>query len=79
MAEVPLGGHLRQLLYFDAETGLLARKRLEKPAALGTVLEERDFSDYRLVDGLPVPFVLEWSRADYEVTFHVTDVKYVLL
>ena len=75
--EIPLQASMRQVLFFDVETGLLLRKRLEKPTALGVVLEERDFEDYRLVDKMNVPFLMEWSRADYRVTFRISDVKQV--
>ena len=74
--EMPIQGSMKQTLFFDAESGLLARKRLEKPTVLGTVLEERDFLDYRLVDGMPAPFEMTWSRADYKVTFRVSEVKH---
>jgi hypothetical protein len=78
VVEIPLQESMRQILFFDIENGLLLRKRLEKPTALGVVLEERDFQDYRLVDKMSVPFLMEWSRADYRVTFQVSDVKHVL-
>ncbi len=56
---------------FDAKTGLLVRRTRELATPLGTLPEQVDFSDFR--DGLP--WVARWSRADYRVTYRVTEVK----
>jgi hypothetical protein len=60
--------------YFDLKTGLLLRRHRETPTPLGVLPEEFDFDDYRNVDGVQVPFFMQWSRADYQVTHRFTEV-----
>jgi len=42
---------------FDAETGLLLRRAYSIPTPLGPIPQEIDFSDWREVSGVKVPFV----------------------
>lgn len=44
--------------YFDAQTGLLARMLIEEESPFGSVLDQSDYSDYRDVDGVKLPFVI---------------------
>ncbi|MBA2305553.1 MAG: photosynthetic reaction center cytochrome c subunit [Acidobacteria bacterium] len=62
-------------LFFDEASGLLLRRYSEKTTALGQLPEEFDFDDYREVNGVQVPHLIRWSRADYQVTFTVANVK----
>jgi hypothetical protein len=63
-------------LYFDAATHLLLRRTDDIPTSLGRVPENYDFDDYRRVDGVMVPFKVQWSRADYQVTYVFASVKH---
>jgi hypothetical protein len=62
-------------MYFDVKSGLLVRRRHEIRTPLGVLPAEYDYDDYRLVDGMNVPFKMTWSRADYKVTHKFDDVK----
>jgi hypothetical protein len=65
-------------LYFDATTGLLVRRQsiTRTPAVLnGTLTETYDYSDYRDVNGVKMPFTIRrtnWNTVD---TLTVTDIK----
>jgi Photosynthetic reaction centre cytochrome C subunit len=63
-------------LYFDAGSGLLLRRYAEKAPPLGLLPESHDFNDYRDVGGLLEPFLIDWSRADYHVTFRLTTITH---
>lgn len=63
-------------LYFDAGSGLLLRRYAEKATPLGLLPESHDFDDYRQLGGVTEPFLIDWSRADYHVTFRLTTVTH---
>jgi Photosynthetic reaction centre cytochrome C subunit len=63
-------------LYFDVASGLLLRRYAEKPTPLGLLPESHHFDDYREVGGITEPFLIDWSRADYHVTFRLKTVTY---
>jgi photosynthetic reaction center cytochrome c subunit len=71
----PKDGSRPELLYFEAASGLLLRRHRESPTIVGPLPEEYDFDDYRTVDGVMVPFFMQWSRADYQVTHLMGEVK----
>ena len=73
---VPTEGGLPERLYFDASRGFLLRRERLRPTLVGPLPESFDFDDYRAVDAVFVPFVLTWSRGDYEVTHKVADVRH---
>jgi hypothetical protein len=50
--------------YFDAETGLLRRRRTINHAAVLPIPEQIDFEDYRDVDGVRLPFIIRKSTID---------------
>jgi hypothetical protein len=58
-------------LYFDAQNGLLLRRRVELPSILGNAPEETDFLDYRETGGVKLPFkiVVSTLSARYERDF----------
>jgi hypothetical protein len=53
---------------------ITARTR-ETPTPFGNLPDQIDYSDYRSVNGVRLPFRAQWSRADYRVTFVVTSVE----
>ena len=70
-------GGKREQLYFDAETGLLIRRTTSTTTPVGIIPEQVDFSDYREVDGLKVPFTVRVSAIDpnYSVVRKFTEIK----
>jgi cytochrome c5 len=72
----PKDGGMVERLWFDAASGVLLRRHRERPTLVGPLPEEYDFDDYRTVDGVAVPFLLQWSRADYQVTHRFATVKH---
>lgn len=54
----------RERLYFDAASGLLVRRITSTPTPAGLLPEQVDFSDYRGVDGIKLPFSIRVSTAD---------------
>ena len=73
---MPKDGGMPERLFFDAKSGLLLRRHRESPTLVGVLPEEWDFDDYRIVDGMAVPFLVQWSRADYQVTHRAASVKH---
>ena len=51
-------------LFFDAETGLLARRVVFNKTMLGLDPEQTDFLDYREVNGIKLPFTIQTSYLD---------------
>jgi len=51
-------GPVSERLYFEVATALLKGVRVETSTPLGTKVEERRFSDYRLVRGVMIPHLL---------------------
>jgi hypothetical protein len=54
----------RERLYFDSETGLLLRRVVLNQTVLGQDPVQTDFSDYREVDGVKLPFTIQISSLD---------------
>jgi len=54
----------RMSFWFDAQTGLLVRTLRRQRTALGDIPEQADFSDYREVDGVKVPFTIRHTAPD---------------
>jgi hypothetical protein len=61
-------------LYFSESGGLLVRRGDQIETPLGAVPEVYDFGDFARVDGVMVPKRIVWSRADYQVTFTVSQI-----
>lgn len=51
-------------LFFDTQTGLLLRRTVLTPTALGLDPEQTDFKDYTDVDGVKLPFTIIVSYLD---------------
>jgi hypothetical protein len=48
-----------ELLYFDVKTGLLVRRVARMGTPLGEIAEQIDYEDWKLVDGVMLPFLLK--------------------
>jgi hypothetical protein len=65
----------REKLYFDVHTGLLIRKYVAFKTAFGTIPEVMDFTDYRDVNGVKLPFTISWSRPPFGSVKKFTEIK----
>jgi hypothetical protein len=67
----------REQLFFDAETGFLIRRSFTTNTPIGNIPEMVEFSDYREVDGMKLPFVVKVSTVDqnFSVTRKFTEIK----
>ena len=63
-------------LFFDAENGLLVRILQVVVLPLGNLPTQIDYSDYRAVNGVKVPFTIVSARPDDASTYHFTDIKF---
>jgi photosynthetic reaction center cytochrome c subunit len=68
-------GQLPLRLYFDQESGLLVRALRLIDTVIGYNPTQLDFSDYRLVNGIKVPYhqVITWT--DNQITIDLTNVQ----
>jgi hypothetical protein len=62
-------------LYFDQETGLLARQVRSTPSPVGRLPVEVDYSDYRDVAGVNLPFKFTVTWLDGRSSFELSDVQ----
>lgn len=62
-------------LYFDTETGMLLRSIYFKKNSFGSVAMETNYSDYRDVDGVKLPFVINWHGPGSNETIIISDIK----
>ena len=70
----PFPGVTEQL-QFDRESGLLLRRSISTSTPLGPLPEQIDYSDYREVGGIKVPFTVRyvtWSQVTMEKLTEVT-------
>jgi hypothetical protein len=62
--------------YFDATSGLLLRRVVQTRTALrGSLVEQYDYSDYKVVSGVKMPFTIKrtnWNTVD---TLTIADIK----
>jgi photosynthetic reaction center cytochrome c subunit len=66
----------RETLYFDPQSGLLVRRTTLLRTPLGPIAQQADYSDYRDVDGVKIPFSVRVARADVIQTRKVTEAKF---
>ena len=68
-------GGSRIKLYFDSQTGFLLRQLRYTNTVVGTIPQQIDYSDYRDVDGVKMPFhwVVTWT--DGQSTFQLNEVQ----
>lgn len=73
--QVAAGGELGTKLYFDKETGLLARQVRYSDTPVGVIPTQVDYSDYRDVAGVKMPFhwVITWT--DGKSTVNLTEIQ----
>jgi len=67
--------NLLATLYFDAQTGLLARLNRYSPSPVGRMPTQIDYGDYRDVGGIKFPFEYKFLWLDGRFTAKITDVK----
>jgi outer membrane lipoprotein-sorting protein len=70
-----VSGGAFERLYFDKENGLLLRVVHFTPTPVGNLPDQTDFSDYRQVEGIKVPFQVETSSTEGVTTETFTDVS----
>ena len=61
--------------YFDRQSGLLARRVVSTRTAFGILPEQIDYTDYRAVNGVKVPFQIRRATWDSVTTAKFSDVK----
>ncbi len=61
VVEASKRGEPRERLFFDVDSGLLVRQTSEERTILGPLPTQIDYDDYRDVNGVKVPFVVQWS------------------
>jgi hypothetical protein len=62
-------------LHFDKQSGLLLRRSVSTATALGPLPEQIDYSDYRDVSGVKVPFSVRYATWNSLMVEKFTDVK----
>ena len=70
--------NVRQLFYFDQQTGLLLRQLTVRTLFLNDVPEQVDYEDYRDVDGVKMPFTVRTSGVNPNNPFTIrrfTEIK----
>lgn len=70
-----VSGETRVKLYFDKTTGLLVRQARFVNTAVGVIPEHVEYSDYRLVSGVKVPFKWQTTWVDGQSTTELTGVQ----
>jgi photosynthetic reaction center cytochrome c subunit len=68
------GGQPRLRLYFDQQTDLLTRMVRYSDSPLGLNPVRVDYSDYRAVDGVPVPYRWTVARPSGQFTIQATEI-----
>lgn len=72
-------------LYFDVQTGLLARRYWETPTYFGGLPNVNDYDDYRKVGSVRLPFVIRKGRSgiifrqtisEYKLNLRIDDAKF---
>lgn len=60
--------------FFDAQSGLLVRVEAELGPAGNKRLVVRELEDYRVVDGVRLPFTTRWTRPGFTWSFRFTEI-----
>ena len=63
-------------LYYDVQTGLLARRDFVAESPDGTLPTESYLEDYKEVDGVKLPFTMRQTNSAYSITIKFTEVKH---
>ncbi|MGH9709567.1 MAG: photosynthetic reaction center cytochrome c subunit family protein, partial [Candidatus Acidiferrales bacterium] len=64
-----------ELLFFDTQSGLLVRRSIRDRTIFGALPIEADYSDYRDVEGVKVPYKTIWYTAGQSSAYTVKDIK----
>lgn len=67
--------NLLATLYFDPDTGLLRRMVRYGPSPVGRVPTQIDYTDYRDVNGIKLPFEYQFSWLDGRYSAKIKDIK----
>jgi hypothetical protein len=68
--------NVAERLYFDATSGLLLRRQVISRTPLnGSLIDTIDYSDYKDVAGVPMPFTIRFNNWETLNTYTVVDVK----
>lgn len=64
-------------LYFDTESGLLVRRKTFTKTIIGFIPEQAEYSDYKIVDGMMMPYTIHYSYVDpyLEAVRRYTEIK----
>ena len=65
-----------ETMYFDADSGLLARTEREAEGPNGKVTLDITFDDYREVDGIKLPFAMHFSLGEFAFVIKLSEVKH---
>jgi len=65
----------RETLWFDVQTGLLVRTLHRQHTPFGDIPEQTDYSDYRDVGGVKVPYTIRHTAPDRGDTIRAEEVK----
>jgi photosynthetic reaction center cytochrome c subunit len=68
-------GDVSEKLSFSVNSGLLLRRVVLTKTALGRYSEETDYSDYREVDGVKIPFTVERMEVNTRYTEKYSEIK----
>jgi hypothetical protein len=68
-------GKLPVLLFFDSKSGLLVRVVRYKNLSIGRIPIRTDYSDYRDVSGIKIPFRMKLTDVAGQGTMRLTDVR----
>ncbi len=68
-------GSALDILYFDAQTGLLLRSYITMQSVLGGFPEETYYEDYRDASGLQVPFMMRVLSPEGDRTYKWSSVN----
>ncbi len=71
----PGDGSLRRM-YFDTQTGLLARSEIERDTPQGRATFDSELEDYKEVDGVKVPFTVRQSTPTLSFAIKLTEVRH---
>ena len=67
-----------ETMYFEVQTGLLTGRDLTQQTPRGPIRVEMRYSDFRVVDGLKLPFKITQSMPNLQFAFTVREVKHNL-
>jgi hypothetical protein len=73
---IPTKGHGAEQFYFDKDSGLLVKMTQTMPTGFGDIPVELTLGDYRPVDGILTPFLMNQSAMGQNMALHIEKVTY---